>query len=147
MKLRHWIEILGNSVVIVAGLIIGLFVLIIFDGHGEKFVEPNLIILAGEALAAAAMVGLGSYHLITDWRRKNLWEILGDLAQIAFGGLSGWLFYQLWANDGLTIPYNIPLLWSGLGMSVALMWLGMNRLFDDLSKFPKVQNLIKEVKG
>lgn len=145
MTLKHWIETLGNSIIIVAGLIIGLFVLIVFDSHGEKFVEPDLIILAGEALFAFVIIGLGAYHLKADWREKNPWEILGDLAQIAFGGLSGWLFYQLWANDGLTIPYNVPLLWSGLGLSIACMWLGMNRLFDDLGKFPTVQNLIRRV--
>ena len=143
MKLKHWIEILGNSIIVLAGLWVGLMVLIVWESGGIKFVESNLIILGGEAIIATAMVGLGGYHLVLDIKTRNPIEIIGDLTMIAFGVGSIWLFYQLFAHQGLFIPYDIPLLIGGSVVSIVCMSLGMNRLFNDLSKFPKVENIIR----
>lgn len=144
MKLKHWIEILGNSIIVIASLMIGLMALMVFDAQGQKFVEPNLFILIGEALAAGAMIGLGAYHFFTDWKQRHPLELAGDLIMILSGLGSGWLFVQLF-NGGLLIPYNVGLLWGGLGASVLLMTLAMNRLFDDLARFPKVENFIRRL--
>ncbi len=146
MKFRHIVELLGDTVNVIAGLWIGLMALIVWDEKGEKFVEPHLVILAGEALVALSMVGLGIFHFVDDVRKpkRNPWEILGDLSQIAFGAFSGWLFYQLWANQGLTVPYLIPLLIGAVILSILWVWLGMNRLFDDLARFDRIGRLLRQ---
>ncbi len=145
MKLRHVIELLGNTVNVIGGLWIGLMALIVWDEKGEKFVEPNLAILIGEALVAGSMIGLGIFHFVDDVRKpqRNPWEILGDLSQIAFGVFSGWLFYQLWAHQGLTVPYLIPLLIGAVILSALWMWLGMDRIFNDLARFDRIKKIIR----
>lgn len=145
MTFKRLLELAGDTIILLAGLWASLMALIIFSGSagGMKFVEHNLVILTAEALAASIMLGTGIYLFYIDWKKKHPLELTGDAVMVLSSLGMGWLFVQLY-NGGLFIG-NAPWVWGLLTVGVLVMILSMNRLFNDLARFDRVERALLQL--